>query len=355
LRHLTKLAALAGASALLLAGCGEKPSDENSASGSGGGGEKFKACMVLDVGGVDDKSFNQSAWQGMQDAKKANSDIDVSYVQSQGDADYEPNLQNSVQKNCDVTLAVGGLLATAAEKVAKATPDSHFAIIDSGSNGVKNLYGITFHNEQGGFLAGYVAASLSKTGKIGTWGGIDVGPPVTGYMDGYKQGAEYWGQQNKKPMKVLGWDGKKGSFANSFTDTGVGKTTTEALVQQGADVIFPVAGGAGAGAFDVAQAQGGKVDVIWVDFPGCDYYPEDCKYIPTSALKAIPQNVKDYVTKAADGDVPEGTYEGTLENDGVGIDAFNEFDSKISDETKAGLDQVREDVISGKIKITVNQ
>jgi basic membrane protein A len=346
LRHLTKIAAVVGATALLVAGCGQKPSDNNSASG---GGSKYKACMVLDVGGVDDKSFNQSAWQGMQDAAKANSNIDVSYVQSQGDADYEPNLNNSVQKGCDTTIAVGGLLATAAGKVAKANPDKKFAVIDAPSS-ADNLYGITFHNEQGGFLAGYVAASLSKTGKVGTWGGIDVGPPVTGYMDGFKQGAEYWGKQNGKPMTVLGWDGNKGSFANSFTDTGAGKSTSEALVQQGADVIFPVAGG-----FDVAQAQNGKVSVIWVDFPGCTYYPQDCKYIPTSALKAIPQNVKDYVLKAADGKVPTGTYEGTLQNNGVGIDSFHDYDSKISAQTKAGLDQVRKDIESGKIKITVNQ
>jgi len=354
LRHLTKIAAVVGATALLVAGCGEKPSDNNSASGGSGGGESFKACMVLDVGGVDDKSFNQSAWQGMQDAAKANSNIDVSYVQSQGDADYEPNLNNSVSKGCQVTIAVGGLLATATEKVAKANPDKKFAIIDAPSSG-DNVYGITFHNEQGGFLAGYVAASLSKTGKVGTWGGIDVGPPVTGYMDGFQQGAEYWGQQNGKKITVLGWDGKKGSFANSFTDTGAGKSTSEALVQQGADVIFPVAGGAGAGAFDVAQAQGGKVSVIWVDTDSCTYYPEDCKYIPTSALKAIPQNVKDYVTKAADGNIPTGTYEGTLSNNGVGIDSFHDFDSKISAETKSGLEQVRKDIDSGKIKITVNQ
>ena len=140
-----------------------------------------------------------------------------------------------------------------------------------------------------------------------------------------------------------------------FRSTGAGKSTSEALVQQGADVIFPVAGGAGAGAFDVAQAQNGKVSVIWVDFPGCTYYPQDCKYIPTSALKAIPQNVKDYVLKAADGKVPTGTYEGTLQNNGVGIDSFHDYDSKISAQTKAGLDQVRKDIESGKIKITVNQ
>ncbi len=357
MNKLFRITALAGAAALVLAGCGDKPAEDNNNSAATGGsesGEKFQACMVLDVGGVDDKSFNQSAWQGMQEAKQENPDIDVSYVQSQGDADYEPNLTNSVQKGCDVTIAVGGLLATATEKVAGEHPDANFAIIDAPSSG-DNVYGIQFKSEQGGFLAGYVAASLSQTGKVATWGGIDVGTPVTAYMDGYKQGAEYYGKQKNEKIQVLGWDGQNGAFANSFTDTGAGKATTEALVQQGADVIFPVAGGAGAGAFQVANAHNGDVLVIWVDFPGCDYYPDECKYIPTSALKAIPENVKDYVVSAADGNIKTGDYEGTLENEGVGIDDFNEFEDKISDDTKAELDEIRDKIISGEITIKVNE
>ena len=349
---LLRAVALVGVTGLTLAmaGCGSKAPSDNARAG----GDKFKACMVLDVGGVDDKSFNQSAWQGMTEAAKENPDIQVSNVASQGDADYEPNLTNSVKKKCDATIAVGGLLGEATTKIAKANPDSKFAIVDFPS-AADNMYGITFHSEQGGFLAGYVAASLSKTGKVGTWGGIDVGTPVTAYMDGFKQGAEYFGKQKSKPIKVLGWNGQKGAFAQSFTDTGKGAATTQGLVRQGADVVFPVAGGAGGGAFDVAKSSNGKLSVIWVDFPGCDYYPDDCKFIPTSALKAIPENVKDYVLKAAKGDVPTGTYEGTLENDGVGIDAFHDFDSKISNETKSELDTIRKGIIDGSIKITVNQ
>ncbi|MEO9325859.1 BMP family ABC transporter substrate-binding protein [Nocardioides sp. C4-1] len=334
---------------LAVSACGDAP-DENEESS---GGEKFEACMVLDVGGVDDKSFNQSAYQGMEEAAEENPDIEISYLASQGDADYAPNLANSVSKGCDAIISVGGLLSDATATAASENPDAQFAIVDAPS-GADNVYGITFKSEQGGFLAGYVAASLSETGKVGTWGGINVGTPVTAYMDGFQQGAEYYGEQKGSPIEVLGWNGKDGAFANSFTDTAAGASTTQALVQQGADVIFPVAGGAGGGAFDVAQDEGGAVKVIWVDFPGCDYYPDDCQYIPTSALKAIPANVKDYLLKSADGDVPTGTYEGTLENDGVGIDDFNDFDSVITDETKSELDDIREQIISGDIAITVN-
>lgn len=350
MNKLLRVSVLAGVTALVLAGCGgEAPKDSKRA-----GNAAYKACMVLDVGGVDDKSFNQSAWQGMEEAHEANGDIDVSYVASQGDADYEPNLANSVKKGCDVTIAVGGLLGEAVTKVAKANPDKKFAIVDFPS-AAPNMYGITFKSEQGGFLAGYVAASISKTGVVGTWGGIDVGTPVTAYMDGFKQGAEYWGKQKSKPISVLGWNGQKGAFAGTFTDTQAGAATTKGLTRQKADVVFPVAGGAGGGAFDVAKASNGKLTVIWVDFPGCDYYPDDCKYIATSALKAIPANVKDYVLKAADGKVPTGTYVGTLDNDGVGIDSFHDYDSKISADTKSELDKIRKDIISGAIKITVNQ
>lgn len=350
MNKLFRAAAVVGLSGLILTGCGsEAPSDNARA-----GGEKFKACMVLDVGGVDDKSFNQSAWQGMTEAAKENSDIEVSNVASQGDADYEPNLANSVKKDCDAIISVGGLLGEATTKAAKANPKSNFAIVDFPS-AASNMYGITFKSEQGGYLAGYLAASLSKTGKVGTWGGLDVGTPVTAYMDGFKQGAEYWGKQKGKPIKVLGWDGQKGAFAQSFTDTGKGAATTQGLVRQGVDVVMPVAGGAGGGAFDVAKSSKGALSVIWIDFPGCDYYPDECKYIVTSALKAISVNVKDYVLKAADGDVPKGTYVGTLENDGVGIDKFNDFESKISDETKSELGEIEKGIVDGSIKITVNQ
>ncbi|MGL5857604.1 MAG: BMP family lipoprotein [Angustibacter sp.] len=351
MRLVMKHAAIVPLAALVLAGCGDRPDSGATASGTTSAAT-FKACMVLDVGGVDDKSFNQSSYQGLQDAQKADPGIEISYVQSQGNADYEPNLTAQVKKGCDVVIAAGGLLGEAVTKVAKANPDKQFAIVDAPS-GAPNVYGMTFKNDQSGFLAGYVAASVSKTGKVGTYGGIDVGVGVTGYMDGYKAGAEYYGKQKNKKIEVLGagtFNGDKG-----FTDQGGARAITNTLVQQGADVVFPVAGGAGGGTLSAAKASGGKLTVVWVDFPGCTYYPDDCQYIVTSALKAIPQNVADYITKAKAGNPPTGTYVGDLANKGSEIDGFNEFDAKIPAETKAELDKIRQQIIDGTITIPLRK
>jgi basic membrane protein A len=348
-RPVMKVVALAPLAALVLVGCGSKPTSTTSSTASSAGA-KYKACMVLDTGGVDDKSFNQSAYQGLQDAQKADPNVEISYVQSQGNADYVPNLTSQTKKGCDVVFAVGGLLTDAVAQVAKSNPTQKYVIIDS-TVAAPNVYGITFKNEQSGFLAGYVAASVSKTGKIGTYGGIDVGKPVTGYMDGYQAGAQYWAKAKGKPMQVLG----ENTFAGGFGDSGKGRSITDALVQQGADVVFPVAGGTGGGTLTAAEAAGGKLKVVWVDFPGCTYYPSDCKYIVTSALKAIPENVADYVKKAKAGSAPTGTYVGDVSNKGSEIDAFNQLDSAVSAGTKTELDAIRAKITSGEITIPLRK
>lgn len=327
---------------LVLAGCGDKPADEDGDGGGGGGGEAFQACLVLDTGGVTDKSFNQSAWEGAQAASDENPDIEVSYVPSQSDADYEPNLRNAAStKGCGAVVAVGGLLGATTEVIAKEYPDVHFGLIDDSVTEPKkgdNLYTMSFRNEQPGFLAGYVAASVSKTGKVGTWGGIDVGPQVTGYMDGYVQGVDYYNQQKNKDVQVLGWNGNSGTFVgppNGFTDPGAGRSLTEAQVQQGADVVFPVAGGSGGGALTAADAAGGELKVVWVDFPGCEYYPESCDNISTSALKNIPEQTKEFILQAAEDSPPTGHYVGTLENGGVGLEETN-----LTPELKKEIDEI---------------
>lgn len=354
LRHLTKIAAVIGATSLLVAGCGSKPSDDNNASSGGGGGDEFKACIVLDVGGVDDKSFNQSAWAGMQSANKADSSIKVSYLQSQGPADYEPNLTNSVKNGCKAVVAVGFSLGDATKKVAEANPKVPFAIVDVASN-APNVYGMQFQTAQSGFQAGYLAASISKTGKVGTWGGTQLPQAVTDYMDGYLDGVNYFNEKKGKDVKVLGWNGKSGTFVSpdpskGFGDPGTGRSITAQMYKQGADVIFPVAGGSGTGALTEAEAQDGKLTIFWVDFPGCTFYPQDCKFIATSVLKGIPDQVEGFVKSVKDGKPLTGTFNGTLENDGTSIDQFNDFDSKISDETKAELEDIKTKIASGEIK-----
>ena len=203
MRHAFKIAAAVGAASLLFAGC-SKPADSSSASdgasspssSTAAASGSLKACMVLDVGGVDDHSFNQSSWGGLQAANKANPNIKISYVPSSSQNDYTPNLTAETNKGCDTVIAVGGLMTDAVTKIAKKNPDQQYAQIDSASSG-PNVYGLQYNTAQGGFLGGYLAAGMSKTGTVATYGGLNI-PPVTIYMDGFWEGVQYYNKQNKQ-------------------------------------------------------------------------------------------------------------------------------------------------------------
>ncbi|MEX0428839.1 BMP family protein [Nocardioides sp. DS6] len=355
MRHVAKFAAAMGVVALVAAGCG-RPDNATSPSGGGsasGGGASVKACMVLDTGGVDDKSFNQSSWAGMQAAKKDNPNLDISYVASNSSNDYTPNLTQETNAGCDTVLAVGGLMAANVEKIAKANPKVHYAEIDNPSTG-DNVYGIQYNTAQGGFLGGYLAAAMTKTGVVGTWGGLNIGP-VTIYMDGFWEGVQYFNKQNNKSVKVLGWDENKpkgGTFAGSFTDQNKGKQITLAMAQQGADIVFPVAGSSGLGAGAAAASSGGKLNLIWVDTDGCVSAAQYCKYFISSVTKGLTASVQDYLKQVSAGTFPSGNYVGTLQNDGTGLAPFHDWDSKVPADVKSALTQITSDIESGKIKIT---
>jgi basic membrane protein A len=309
--------------------------------------------MVLDTGGVDDKSFNQSSYAGMTAANAANPNIKISYVPSNSGNDYTPNLTAEAAKGCDTTIAVGGLMSDNVKAVAAANPSLHFAEVDAGPSG-PNDYGIQFNTAQGGFLGGYLAAGYSKTGKVATWGGLNI-PPVTIYMDGFWEGVQYYNSQKGTKVQVLGWDETKktaGTFAGGFTDQNKGQQISQTFINQGADVIFPVAGGAGLGAGAAAQASSGKVSVIWVDTDGCVSAAQYCSVFLSSVTKNLADSVTTYLQAAAGGTFPTGSYIGTLSNNGTGLAPFHDFASKVPAALQTELTQVKADIISGKIKIT---
>lgn len=361
MRHLNGTAAIAtaAAAAMLLAGCGSKKSDTNTgagASGSTSGGSSaatasgFKACMVTDTGGIDDKSFNAAAWQGMQ---KAQSDgkASVSYVQSKQETDYATNISSLVSQNCKLIVTVGGLMADATVASAKANASQHFVEVDSAGNG-SNLQGLQFNTAQAGFLAGYLAAGYSKTGKVATYGGLKIAP-VTVYMDGFQEGVEYYNKQKSKSVQVLGWDEKKqnGSFAASFTDQNKGQQLATNFVAQGADVIFPVAGGTGLGSAAYAKSSG-KATIVWVDTDGFVSAPQYGAVFLSTAEKNIADAVTKSVEDASTGTFATTDYIGTLSNDGVSLAPFHDLESKVDPALKTELDQVKSDITSGKITIT---
>lgn len=344
-------AILAGGLVLGAAACGEAPDDDNNAGGDGG--KKFSACMVTDVGGIDDKSFNASAWKGLQEAQKENDKIEIKYVQSKAEADYEVNLTGFVNQKCDFILAVGGLMSDATKAAAEKNPNQQFGIVDA-NPGVSNVYPMQFDTAQAGFQAGYLAAGMSKTGKVGTYGGLPI-PPVTIFMDGFADGVANYNKAKSKNVQVLGWDKatQKGSFANSFEKQDEGKKVSDALVAQGADIVMPVAGGAGLGTTSAAKASGGKYSVVWVDIDGCESTP-DCAAILTTVVKNIPDAVKDAVVKAAGGEKLQSTpgFVGTLANNGVSIAPYHDFDSKVPADLKAEVDKIKTDIAAGTITVT---
>ncbi|GAB3657858.1 BMP family ABC transporter substrate-binding protein [Actinocorallia lasiicapitis] len=346
-------AGLAGV-ALLVAACGEKPKDEATATpgASGAAATDYSACMVTDTGGIDDRSFNTASWAGMQAAEKE-AGVKVSFTPSSTANDYVPNLNSEVKKGCDLVVAVGGLMGEATTKASKENPNQQFAIVDYPSVDGQKVYGMQFNTAQSSFQAGYLAAATSKTGKVATFGGLNI-PPVTIFMDGFWEGVQYYNKQKSKNVQVLGWDETKpkgGSFAQNFGDLNKGKSIAKNFIQQGADIIFPVAGGTGLGAAAAAQESKGAVSVIWVDTDGCESAKQYCSVFLTSVMKGMEGAVKQTVISASKGSLTGG-YLGTLENGGTQLAPFHEFDGKVPAELKGELDKIKADIIAGTIKIT---
>jgi basic membrane protein A and related proteins len=357
-----KTVAAVGAAALLAAACGSAtkapgssgtPSSTSSTATSG----KFLGCMVTDTGGIDDRSFNASSWQGMQEAAAADPGITVKYLQSQSSSDYTPNINAFIQQKCGIIVTVGFLMGDNTQTAAKANPSQKFAIVDFNyTPAVSNIDALVFNTVQDGFLGGYLAAGMSKTGVVATFGGQKL-PTVTIYMDGFWDGVQYYNSKNHKNVKVLGWDEQtqNGSFTGNFTDQTAGQTLTQTFISDGADVIFPVAGNVGLGAAKAVQdadtaAGSDKVNMLWVDTDGCVSAAQYCRYFLSSVTKGIQASVKAAVLSAANGTFKGGNYIGDLSNDGVVLSPFHDFASKVPASLQSQLATIKQEIISGQIK-----
>lgn len=350
------------AAAVLLAGCATPPPANTAAPAATAGGSTaaatsdFLACMVSDQGGFDDKSFNQTSHKGLLDAEKELG-IKKNDVQSSTTADFAANIQQMIDAKCNIIVTVGFLLGDATEAAAKANPDVDFAIVDFAYDApAENLKGLVFNTGEPAFLAGYAAASVSQSGKVGTFGGMKI-PSVTAFMEGFAQGVKHYNEAKGTDVQVLGWDSEKqdGQFIpgqNAFEDIAGGKRVAQTLADQGADVIMPVAGPAGEGGLQVAQASGGQIVAIWVDTDG--YVSQD-KYkdvMLTSVGKAMDVAVFEAIKASKDDSFSNEVYLGTLANEGAYLAPFHDLESKVSAETKTELEKLQADIASGALKIT---
>lgn len=368
MKKTARLVAVAGLAGLVLTACGERADEgdddteetadaETSATVSEEQFPDFKACMVSDSGGFDDKSFNQTSYKGLQDAATIYG-VQTSDAESGDPSEFPDNIATLVDEGCNEITTVGFLLGEDTLAAAKKNKDVDFAIVDfayidpeSGQNiAPDNLKGLTFNTGEPSFLAGYLAAAKSETGVIGTFGGLNI-PTVTIFMTGFVQGAQYYAEEAGEEIQVLGWDPENadgGSFTESFEDKTAGQSVAEEMIQQGADVIFPVAGPAGLGGLQAAQDN--DVWGIWVDTDGCVSAEEYCDSLLTSVVKGMDVAVTEAIYASASGEFDNELYQGTLENGGVSLAPYGP-NADVDEELAAKIEDLTQMIIDGEITV----
>lgn len=343
---------VASISMLALAACGAPPEDGGSTSAAGSDNSDFLACMVSDEGGFDDRSFNQLAHEGL-DMAVEQLGVSTSEAQSSSPDDFQPNLAAMVDQGCDLIIPVGFMLADATQAAADANPDTSFAIVDVDYLSADNLLQLNYDTAQAAFLAGYAAAGQSETGKVATYGGSQI-PSVTIFMDGFVDGVNYYNEQKGADVEVLGWDveGQNGEFVGNFTDNTKARQITEGFLAQGADIILPVGGPLYQGAAEAIRADGDNALLLGVDSDLRAKEPDYADIIFVSIEKGLDVTVFDAIKSAVEGNFAGGTtYTGTLENEGVGISDFGDFESQLPDGMLDELDTIREGIIDGSITV----
>ena len=238
--------------------------------------DKLKVSLILDEGGVNDASFNESAWNGALAAKE-NYGVEVNYIEAKQESDYASNIESAIDQEADLIIGVGFKLANTIEKAAKLYPNQKFAAIDCAYKNIpSNVQPILFNEEEAGYAAGLVAANMTKTNKIGFVGGMDI-PSVTNFLIGFEKAIK----EENKDIEVLS------QYANSFTDSSKGRVIAEQMIKNKADIIFTAGGGVNFGVFEACKEK--NIKAIGVDMPS-NYIEPDT--IITSALKNVGTGVE---------------------------------------------------------------
>jgi len=333
----------------LLAGCGQAP--DSAGGGSEGEAVDFLPCIVSDSGGFDDKSFNQSSYEGLVKATDELG-IEEKHVESASEADFGPNITSLVDQGCDLIITVGYLLADATKEAAEKNPDVNFLILDDNTIDAENVKPMIFDTAQAAFLAGYVAADTSETGAVGTFGGMQI-PTVTIFMDGFADGVAYYNEQKDADVKVVGWDveSQKGQFTGGFDANETAKQTATSVINQDVDVLLPVGGPIFLSGIEAIKDSGKDIAMIGVDADLYETADSDNEMFLTSILKKMMDGVYNIVTQAAEGNFDAEPYVGTLENEGVGIAPFHDWEDKVSDTLQDELDEIKAGIIDGSIPV----
>jgi len=321
----------------------------------------FKPCLISDAGGWNDKSFNQSAKEGM-DRATAELGVEALELESTSENDYAPNMETAVSEGCSLIVSVGFNLSAATIEAATANPDINFAIIDDwadadfdGTPDAPNIKPLVFDTAQAAYLGGYAAAAWSAqsgVNKVGTFGGMQI-PSVAVFMDGFQLGVEKYNEDKGAAVEVFGWDtaGQSGSFTGGFDANDTAKQTAQGILDQGVDVILPVGGPVYQSAAAAIADSGDDTLLMGVDsdLAVADESVADITFV--SIMKAIDQAVYDATTAAAGGSFDPAPYVGTLENEGVKLSGFGAFESELPEGLQGELDALAEQIVAGDITV----
>ena len=334
---------LAGAMVASLTACGGSNSadtaDTTKTEESGDGAEaadtkdasEFKVGLITDVGGVNDGSFNQSSWEGLERAGEELG-VTVNYLESATDADYKPNMETFIDEDYDLIISVGYMLADATREAAEANPDTKFAIIDDATIDLPNVTSLMFKAEQASYLVGYVAGLTTKTNNIGFVVGM-TNETMNQFGYGYCAGAI-----DANPDITV-----QQMNANSFADSATGKSMANAEITNGADIVFQAAGATGLGVIEACQEAG--VYAIGVDSDQSSIAPNT---VLTSAMKRVDNAVYEAVQELIDGTLEGGVKTFDLAAGGVDIAPSQDL---ISEDVIAAVDEVKEKIISGDVVV----
>jgi basic membrane protein A len=319
------------------------------------GGKKLKVGLVTDMGGVNDKSFNQSAWAGVQKAAKELG-IEAKFIESKQPTDYEKNIDQFATENYDALITVGFMMGDATAAKAKQYPNIKFAIIDNAyfptkdyalcpdtvkdcyvDGGLTNLTSLMFQEDEVGCLAGVLGAGMTKTGTICSFSGMEI-PPVVKIVVGYQNCAK----TIKPDIKTLN------VYIPSFTDTPKGKEVGQSMIDQGCDVVFGVGGNTGNGGLLAAKEKG--LMAIGVDVDQYNTYPEVKDALMTSAAKNVDAAVYNYLKALCDGTTKAGIMTANISNGGVGLAPYHDWEGKIPQSVKDSVAKAAADLKSGALK-----
>lgn len=321
--------------AMVFAGCGSSGASSSQSTTK----SSFKDGMVTDTGGVNDQSFNEGAWKGLQAFAKNNQGVQAKYLESTQSSDYSPHLNQFASNNYDLVWGIGYLMEDAVKASAKAYPNVKFAIVDDSINPApKNLTCVLFRAQESSFLVGYIAALKTKTNNVGFIGGIS-GTVIDQFEYGYRAGVAYGAKQLGKTISV------NVQYANSFSDSSLGKAISQNMYAHGTDIIFAAAGNVGQGMISEAKSENKLCE--GVDMDQAYLSPNN---VLTSALKNV-NKVVESISKDVKGGVSVGgkTVSYGLKDQGVGVpytaQAIKMCGQDVLDKTKT----VQQDIVSKKI------